>query len=80
MLLNGAKPQRTVLITGASTGLGLALVKELIQSGQFHVIATARSTSLSRFGEAGVHDGHANDVDIQCFKIRLGGGHRGSLV
>lgn len=46
--------RRVVLITGASTGLGLALVKELNQTGKFHVIATARCSSLSRFTDAGV--------------------------
>lgn len=46
--------RRVVLITGASTGLGLALVKQLNQTGYYHVIATARQSSLDRFKEAGV--------------------------
>lgn len=46
--------KRVVLVTGASTGLGLALVKELSLSDKFHVIATARASSLARFGAAGV--------------------------
>lgn len=46
--------KRVALITGASTGLGLALTKELIASGDFHVIATARASSLERFAAAGV--------------------------
>lgn len=46
--------QRVVLITGASTGLGLALVKELSQSSRYHVIATARQSSLHRFKSEGV--------------------------
>lgn len=45
--------RRVVLITGASTGLGLALAKKLNETGQFHVIATARQSSLYRFKEAG---------------------------
>lgn len=49
--------KRVVLITGASTGLGLALVKELSRAGQFHVIATARRSSLHRFSEAGIVEG-----------------------
>jgi short-subunit dehydrogenase len=49
--------RRVVLITGASTGLGLALTKLLYQTGKFHVIATARQASLYRFGEAGVFEG-----------------------
>ncbi|HVK62229.1 MAG TPA: SDR family oxidoreductase [Bdellovibrionales bacterium] len=46
--------RRVVLITGASTGLGLALTKELSRAGRFHVIATARRSSLYRFKEAGI--------------------------
>ncbi|MGE0634313.1 MAG: SDR family oxidoreductase [Pseudobdellovibrionaceae bacterium] len=48
--------KRVVLITGASTGLGLALTQELTSSGRFHVIATARRSSLGRFKEAGVFE------------------------
>ena len=48
--------KRVVLITGASTGLGLALTKELLGSGKFHVIATARKSSLHRFEDAGVFE------------------------
>lgn len=47
---------KVVLVTGASTGLGLALVKELIKYPQFHVIATARGSSLYRFKEAEVFE------------------------
>lgn len=48
--------RRVVLVTGASTGLGLALVKELIRAGTYHVIATARSSSLPRFRQHGVFE------------------------
>lgn len=48
--------KRIVLITGASTGLGLALVKELTKHKTFHVIATARWSSLCRFDEAQVFE------------------------
>lgn len=48
--------RRVVLITGASTGLGLALVKELMQTDKFHVIATARASSIDRFAKAGVFE------------------------
>lgn len=48
--------KRVVLITGASTGLGLALTKELVNSGRFHVIATARGSSLSRFHNQGLSE------------------------
>lgn len=46
--------RRVVLITGASTGLGLALVKELSQTNRYHVIATARQASLFRFKAEGI--------------------------
>lgn len=52
-----SKKKRTVLITGASTGLGLALAKELASSGNFKVIATARESSLPRFKAVGLSDG-----------------------
>ena len=48
--------KRVVLITGASTGLGLALTKELLSSGNFHVIATARRSSLHRFEDLGLFE------------------------
>jgi NAD(P)-dependent dehydrogenase (short-subunit alcohol dehydrogenase family) len=48
--------KRVVLITGASTGLGLALTRELAQADKFQVIATARRSSLSRFRDAGVFE------------------------
>lgn len=48
--------RRVVLITGASTGLGLALTKELLKSRNFHVIATARRSSLHRFEDLGLFE------------------------
>ncbi len=48
--------KRVVLITGASTGLGLALAKALIEAGKFHVIATARRSSLHRFEAEGIFE------------------------
>ena len=48
--------KRVVLITGASTGLGLALAKELLAIGKFHVIATARRSSLRRFEDSGIFE------------------------
>lgn len=71
-LLNRKKREfrkRVVLVTGASTGLGLALVKELSQSGKFHVIATARGSSLARFGAAGVFE--SEDLWIRPLNVLL---------
>lgn len=44
-----------VLVTGASTGIGLALAKELL-SRPYHVVLTARSESLQRFERAGIRE------------------------
>ena len=42
-----------MLVTGASTGIGLELVRRL-QRGHWHVVATARGTSLDRFAREGL--------------------------
>jgi len=42
---------KNILVTGASTGIGLALVKELKKDTHFRIIATARNESLHRFQE-----------------------------
>lgn len=47
----------TVLLTGASRGLGLAIARALIDAGRYRVLLTARQGSLHRFGEAGIHEG-----------------------
>lgn len=49
--------KKVVLITGASTGIGLALVKLLSQKEGFHIVATARQSSLFRFKEFDVYEG-----------------------
>lgn len=40
-----------ILITGASTGVGLATAKLLLATNQYHLILTARQESLARFSE-----------------------------
>lgn len=51
-----ASKSRVVLVTGASTGIGLALVRQLQAAGSFRIVATARKSSLSRFDEAGIQE------------------------
>ncbi len=46
-----------LLVTGASTGLGLALARRLIAETDHRLVLTARSGSLPRFAAAGVRDG-----------------------
>ncbi|MBY0315512.1 MAG: SDR family oxidoreductase [Bdellovibrionales bacterium] len=50
------KPKELVLITGASTGLGLALARELLKSDQYRLVLTARKESLLRFYQLGFHN------------------------
>jgi short-subunit dehydrogenase len=45
----------SVLVTGASTGIGLALAK-LLLARPYRVILTARESSLARFGEQNIVD------------------------
>ncbi|MBC7544836.1 MAG: SDR family oxidoreductase [Candidatus Sericytochromatia bacterium] len=53
MMHNGQHAQRVVLVTGASTGIGLALTRLLV-AVDFRVIATARPESLPRFADSGL--------------------------
>ena len=45
---------RVVLVTGASTGLGLAIARALLAETPYRLILTARAPSLGRFAEAGI--------------------------
>ncbi len=40
------KPKELVLITGASTGLGLALARELLKLDKYRLVLTARKESF----------------------------------
>ena len=44
-----------VLLTGASSGLGLAIARRLID-GPYRLVLTARSSSVQRFSENGIED------------------------
>ena len=48
--------RRTVLVTGASSGIGLALAKLLVRR-PYRLILTSRSASLPRFAQAGIQEG-----------------------
>ena len=43
-----------ILVTGASTGIGLSIAKTLIAQGKYRVALTARYTSLNRFANEGI--------------------------
>ena len=49
--------QRVVLITGASTGLGLAIARTLLARTDWRLVLTARAASLQRFAEEGIAEG-----------------------
>ncbi|HVK76383.1 MAG TPA: SDR family NAD(P)-dependent oxidoreductase [Kofleriaceae bacterium] len=52
-----ARSPLTVLITGASTGLGLALARRLLRDTPHRLVLTARRASLSRFADERIVDG-----------------------
>ena len=45
--------RQIVLVTGASTGLGLAIARHLLP-GPYHLVLTARERSLDRFNRVGI--------------------------
>lgn len=47
---------KVLLLTGASSGLGLILAKKLLKEN-YHLVLTARETSLHRFKEEGIEEG-----------------------
>lgn len=52
---NAGASSDTVLITGASSGLGLALAQQLLDS-EYRLILTAREASLDRFAAAAIRE------------------------
>ena len=62
----GDDGRQTVLVTGASTGLGLALARRLLGT-DYRLILTARAASLARFADAGIVEGtrvHVRPLDV----------------
>jgi NAD(P)-dependent dehydrogenase (short-subunit alcohol dehydrogenase family) len=49
-----ARTPLTVMVTGASTGIGLALAKALLRDTPHRLVLTARAAALPRFGEAAI--------------------------
>ncbi|MGB0582887.1 MAG: SDR family oxidoreductase [Limisphaerales bacterium] len=80
-----ASHSKTILVTGASTGIGLALARMLRES-KHRVMITARGSSLKRFQEAGISEsenflirtldvtnGHQRDEVLGEIEERWGG-------
>ncbi|MBF0353035.1 MAG: SDR family oxidoreductase [SAR324 cluster bacterium] len=65
--MNSVNDRKVILITGASTGIGLALARLLRNSSKFRVIATARYNSLQRFFNANLFENeyfHIRPLDV----------------
>ena len=59
--------RKVIFVTGASTGLGLALAKKLIKNDEFFLVLTARETSQFRFIDESIFEAKniwLRDLDI----------------
>ena len=55
--MSNTHTQPVVFVTGASSGIGLALVRQLLQAdGRYRIAATARESSLPRLADAGLQE------------------------
>ena len=54
--MNVPTNRRVVLLTGASTGLGLAIARLLLKDDGIHLVLGARTASLQRFGALGISE------------------------
>jgi NAD(P)-dependent dehydrogenase (short-subunit alcohol dehydrogenase family) len=67
--MNADERKKVILVTGASTGIGLALSRQLAESDIYITIATARPSSLPRFAEAGLTESDTfliRPLDVTC--------------
>ncbi|MCB0318194.1 MAG: SDR family NAD(P)-dependent oxidoreductase [Bdellovibrionales bacterium] len=58
---------KTILLTGASSGLGRALSQALIKKNSYRLILTARSESIYRFKDKGIYESeniHIRPLDV----------------
>jgi len=56
-----------VLLTGASSGLGLVIARQLLARGRYRLVLTARDSSLPRFAAAGVAE--SADVRLRALDV-----------
>ena len=61
--------QRVVFVTGATTGIGLALTKRLLKTSM-RLVLTARASSLSRFQQEGIEE--SDSVMIRPLDVTRG--------
>ena len=54
--MGSSSENKVVIITGCGSGVGLALTKQLIESGNFRVVATARPLALKKLLELGYRE------------------------
>ncbi len=72
--VSSERSRPVVLITGASTGLGLSLARRLRDEGRFHLILTAREASLGRLAGAGIAEGPS--IWLRPLEVTNGGQRR----
>jgi short-subunit dehydrogenase len=73
LLRDSMREARTVLVTGASTGLGLALARRLLEVTPCRLVLTARESSMKRFAPAGIVEGprvHLRALDVTSAEQR----------
>ncbi len=68
----------TILVTGASSGLGLALAHRLLRDTPHRVVLTARASSLARFAAAGLVDGER--VALLALDVTLAAERRAAVA